>query len=114
MAINSVQHRYLCNNSVYSRSFAYLFIACLSHISLVSFLLDTGKHNSPSCDAAKRVGAILFANLIFIENEIKKKRNNTPDAPNNESGLIQMIRMEKSILHMWNKAPAEYSGISDH
>ena len=42
----------------------------LTHISLVFFLWDIDKRNSPRCDAAKRgvpSGAILFAYLICIE-----------------------------------------------
>ena len=41
-----------------------------THISLVSFLWDIGKQNSPRCDAAKRgvpSGDILFDYMIFIE-----------------------------------------------
>ena len=66
-------------------------------VSLASFLWDIGKQNSPKCDATKRIipsGAILFAEKIFIE-----KSKNTLDVPKNESGLIQMIRMCKSIHH---------------
>ena len=47
-----------------------------THISLAFFLWDIGKYNSPRCDAAKRSvpsGVILFANVNFIENEIKMK-----------------------------------------
>ena len=42
----------------------------LTHLSLASLLWDIGKQNSPRCDAAERgvpSGAILFANIIFIE-----------------------------------------------
>ena len=70
----------------------------LTHISLASFLWDIGKQNSPRCDAAKcgvQSGAILFA---YIE-----KWNISPDAPKNESGLIQMIGMGKFIRHKWVK-----------
>ena len=48
-----------------------------SYISLASFLWDKGKRNSPGCDAAKRgvsSGAIMFAYMICIENEIKMKQ----------------------------------------
>ena len=77
----------------------------LTHISLMSFLSDKGKQISPRCDATRRgvaTGAILFAVISFIENEIKIKKN-TPDAPKNENGLIQMIKMGKSIRHIWVK-----------
>ena len=42
----------------------------LTHISLVSFLLDIGKHNRLRCDATKRgvpTEAILFAKRNFNE-----------------------------------------------
>ena len=35
-----------------------------------------------------------------MKNKMKKK---TPEAPKNESGLLQMIRMGKSIRHKWVK-----------
>ena len=76
----------------------------LTHISLASFLWDIGKQNSPRCDTAKRgvpSGAFLFADMIFIENEIKMII--TPDDPKNEYGLIQMIRMGNSIRLIWVK-----------
>ena len=38
-------------------------------------------------------GAILFAYMIFTENEMKIKKH--PSAPINESGVIQMIGMGK-------------------
>ena len=37
----------------------------LTYISLASFLLDIGKHNSPRCDAAKR-GVLGSDHLIFM------------------------------------------------
>ena len=45
-----------------------------SHISLVSILWDIGKQYSPRCDAAEcgvPFEAILFAERIFIKNELK-------------------------------------------
>ena len=33
-----------------------------------------------------------------------KNEKNTPDAPKNESGFIQLIRMGKSIRHKWVKS----------
>ena len=42
----------------------------LTHISLVSFLLDIVEQNRPRCEAAKLgvpSGAILFADMNFIE-----------------------------------------------
>ena len=50
----------------------------LTHISLGCFLWDICKQNSPRCDAAKcgvPSGAILFAYVNFIENEIKMKNH---------------------------------------
>ena len=77
----------------------------LTHISLASFLWDIGKQDSPRCDAAKRgvpSVALLFAYMNFIE-KLDKKEKNTPDVHKKESGLIQMIRMGKSIRHKWVK-----------
>ena len=53
------------------------------------------RKDGPRCDAAKRgvpYWAILFADMIFIEKLNK-----------NESGLIQLIRMGKSMRHKWVK-----------
>ena len=78
-------------------------IIFLTHISLASFLWDIGKQNRPRCDATKHgvpSENILFADKIFIE---KKKKKTTPEAPTKENGLIQMIRMGKSIGHKWVK-----------
>ena len=69
-------------------------------------LWNIGKQNSPRCDAEKLgspSGAILFAEKIFIE-KLNKNEKNTPDVPKNENGLIQMIRLRKSIRHMWVKS----------
>ena len=38
---------------------------------------------------------------ISIRNRIKRKR--TPDTPKIRNGLIQMIRMDKSIRKLWVK-----------
>ena len=73
-----------------------MFAYCLTHLSLTSILWDICKQNSPRYDAADRSvpsGAIPLAYRSFIENEIKMKKKNTPDAPKNENGLIQMTRM---------------------
>ena len=46
------------------------FAFTLTHISMASFLWDTGKQNSHRCDAVKSgvaSGAILFAFMNFIE-----------------------------------------------
>ena len=64
--------------------------------------MDIGKQNSPRCEAAKRGYSV--CSLGFQK---KKKRINTPDVPKNESGLIQMIRMGKSIRHKWVKLRCE-------
>ena len=72
---------------------------------LASFLWDVGKQNSPWCDAALcdvPSGAILFAYIIFI-GQWNKKWKITPEAPKNESGLVQMIAMGTSIRHKWVK-----------
>ena len=58
----------------------------LTHISLASCLWDIGKQNSPRCDA----------DMNFIKNEIKMK--NHPGASKNESGLVYLISMGKSIV----------------
>ena len=66
----------------------------------MSFLRGIGTKKSPIWDAAERgvpSGAILFAHRKFIEECNKRKIN--PDVPKSESGLIQMIRMGKSIRH---------------
>ena len=34
---------------------------------------------------------------------MNKNEKNTPDAPKNENGLIQMIRMGQSIHQLWGK-----------
>ena len=75
----------------------------LTHLRLVSLLWDTGKQHSPRCDAAVRgvpSGAILFAWRNFIE-KMRQNLKITPKTPNNESGLIQLITMGKSICHIW-------------
>ena len=76
----------------------------LTHLSLASLLWDIGKQNSPRWDAAAErgvpSGAILFAKRIFIKNLFKNLKI-TPDAPKNESGLAQMIKMGKSIRQIW-------------
>ena len=43
-------------------------------------------------------GAILVSYMNFTE-----KRKINPDVPKYLNGLIQIIRMEKSIRHMWVK-----------
>ena len=81
-------------------------IVYLTHLSLASLLWDIGKQYSPRCDAAESgvpSGAILFAKRIFIKNLFKKMKI-TPDAPKNESGLTQMIKMGKSIRQIWVKS----------
>ena len=58
--------------------FVVIFLVDLTHISLVSFLWDIGKQNSPRCDAAKRgvpSGAILFAQRKFIEKRNKNEKS---------------------------------------
>ena len=77
----------------------------------MSFLWDIGKQNSPSSEAAKRIpsGAILFPYMNFIEKSNKnEKKKNTPDAHKSESGLIQLIRMGKSICHKWVKKDSSF------
>ena len=48
--------------------------------------------------------------MNFIEKRNKNEKN-TPDVPKNESGLIQMIRMENSVCHIWFK---QFPYISRH
>ena len=48
----------------------FWFHVPLTHLTMTSFLWDKGKQNSPRWDTAKRgvpSGAILFADMIFIE-----------------------------------------------
>ena len=76
----------------------------LTHLSLVVILWDIGKQHSPRCDAAERgvpSGAILFAQRNFIEKSEKNENYSSPYTPTNESGLIQLIMMGKSIRQIW-------------
>ena len=50
-------------------------------------------------NAASHLG--LFCLLIGNSSKNELKWKITPDAPKNESGLIQMIRIGKSIRHKW-------------
>ena len=68
----------------------------LTQKHLASFLWGISKQHSPRCDATERgipSGAILFAE------EMKLKFKITPEAPKNESGLVQMIAIGTSIHH---------------
>ena len=72
----------------------------LTHLSLAVILWDIGEQHSPRCDTAERgvpSGAILFAQRNFIEKSF------TPYTSTNESGLIQLIMMGKSIRQIWVK-----------
>ena len=78
----------------------------LSSLSLVSFLWDIGKQHSPRWDAAERgvpSGAIQAVCLKdFHKNKKKEKKIKiTPNAPKNESGLIHLKMMDKSIRQVW-------------
>ena len=70
---------------------------CLTHLSLASLLWDIGKQYSPRCDAAE-CGYSVCLEKIYRKSELSFKI--TPDSPKNESGLIQMITVGKSIRHM--------------
>ena len=66
------------------------------------FLWDKDKQNNTIYDTAKRrvpSGAILFAYMNFIKNEVKLKKN-ISDVPKNENGLMKLTRMGKSIRHI--------------
>ena len=68
----------------------------------MSLLWDIGKQHSHRCDAAERgvpSWAILFAWRNSSKNEIKDEI--TPNTPKNESGLVQLIMMGKSIYQIW-------------
>ena len=88
----------------------------LTHLSLASFLGDTGKQNSPRCDAAERgvpSGAILFEQRNFIEKRDEKIRI-TPNTPKNESGLTQLIMMGVSICQIWIKLSIVLVNVQKH
>ena len=51
-------------------------------------------------DAASHLGLFCLLTRFSLKTEIKMKKI-TPEAPKYESGLIQMIRMGKSIHHKW-------------
>ena len=69
-----LKHFYLFRNKYSESAFAYFAkVECLTYINLASFLWDIHvcKQNSPRLNAAKRgvpSGAILFADMNFIEN----------------------------------------------
>ena len=73
----------------------------LTHISLATFLWDIGKQRSPKWDATD---CSLYCLLRGISSKNGIKIKITPDAPNNESGLTQMITKGKSINHKWAKS----------
>ena len=59
---------------VKSKTIGLIPFSTLTHLRLVSLLLDISKQNSPRCDAAERSdpsGAILFAKKIFIKVYLK-------------------------------------------
>ena len=80
----------------FNKSFSQSY---LTHLSLVSFLWDIGKHHSPGCDLAipsVTSGAMLFAQRNLIEKF-------TPNTPKIESGHAQYIMMGESICQIWVK-----------
>ena len=72
----------------------------LAHISLASFMghRQTEKHR-PTRRPIWGYSVYYFD----FHRKFKRKKTNkkTPDAPKNESGLIQMITMGKTIRHKW-------------
>ena len=78
----------------------------LTHISLGPFYGTKANRIAPDVtpqNAASHLGLFCLLTGISSENKIKMKKKNTPDVPKSESGLIQMIRMGKSIRHKWVK-----------
>ena len=66
----------------------------------VLFIGHLCKQYSPRLDATERCvssGAVSFAYSNFID---KRNKINIPDFPKNENGLIQVIRMGKSIRQL--------------
>ena len=84
----------------------------LTHISLASFLWDHMQGVTLQ-NAASHLGLFCLLTQISSKNEIEmKKKTHTPDSPKNESGLIQMIRMGKSIRHKWVNRLAKRKRVS--
>ena len=78
---------------------------CLTHISLASHLWEICKQCRPRSDAAERgvwSGSTLFAHRNFYQ-KYDKNEKSTPDNPKRQNGLVQLIRMGKSIRQMWVK-----------
>ena len=78
----------------------------LTHISLASHFWGIGKRCGPRSDAAERrgvwSGSTLFANGNFYKKYYKNEKS-TPDVPYMKNGLVQLIKMGKSIRQMWVK-----------
>ena len=74
-----------------------------NHISPASFLKDICKRNSPRWGAISKTRRPIRSYSICLRElhrKMKLLRKNTPDAHRKENGLIQMIRVGKSIRYI--------------
>ena len=80
----------------------------ITHISLATLVWDLGKQCRPRSDAAERsVYTVCFQEFLF---EMKLKWKSTPDTPKIRNGLVQLIRMEKSIRQIWVNHCCSWTG----